>query len=188
MWNTKFIKSAVWPEDYPEPLYDEVAFMGRSNAGKSSLINSIAQSQVAKVSRKPGKTRLINFFEVNEKYQLVDLPGYGFAKVSLTERKKWEQMVKTYVSVRHSLVGFVLVMDIRRNWSDKEQQLVQWMEALHKKGLVVLSKADKLKSLQQMRSQQWIKKQVNWPIICCSSLKKIGVHEVGKQIQEWIKK
>ena len=182
----KFVKSAAWPEDYPKSLESEVAFVGRSNAGKSSLINAMAKRTIAKVSGKPGKTRLINFFDINGKYQLVDLPGYGFAKVSYGEREKWRQMVETYASLRYSLVGFVLVMDIRRHWSNEESQLVKWAETLEKKGLVALSKADKLSSLNQVKSQQLVEKVVDWPIIPCSSLKKKGIQAVERQIRQWM--
>lgn len=161
--------------------------MGRSNAGKSSLINAVLNDRMAKVSGKPGRTRLINFFECSGKYQLVDLPGYGFAKVSQGERKKWKQMVETYISVRRSLVGLVLVMDIRRKWADEEAQLVGWLESVGKRGLVALNKADKVNMSKQVNSQRAVEESVDWPIIVCSSSKKTGVHRVEKQIWQWVK-
>ena len=183
----RFVKSATRPEDYPKPIGGEVAFIGRSNAGKSSLINAVFNHKMAKVSGTPGKTRLINFFEVNEKYQLVDLPGYGFAKVSKEEREKWKQMIETYASLRGSLVGLILVMDIRRKWANEEAQLVEWVEGLGKRGLVVLNKADKLKMSEQIKSQRFVGEFVNWPIIICSSSKKTGVDAVKKKIWQWVK-
>ena len=182
----KFVKSAVWPEDYPESGLCEVAFVGRSNAGKSSLINAILNCRVAKVSGEPGKTRLINFFEVRKKYHLVDLPGYGFAKVSRDEREKWRQMIETYTSLRSSLVGLVLVMDIRRDWAHEEAQLVAWVKRMGKKGLVVLNKADKVKTSDLVKSQKNVGKLVDWPIVVCSSFKKTGVVALEEQIWQWV--
>ena len=182
-----FVKSAVLAIDYPQSHLREVAFIGRSNAGKSSLINAIVKCQIAKVSGTPGKTRLINFFNVGGKYQLVDLPGYGFAKVSQGEQENWKEMIETYLSLRGPLLALILVMDIRRNWSDQEAQLVKWVESLGRKGLVVLNKADKLNLSNRVKSIRSVEKMVNWPIISCSCLKKTGIQEVKKQIQEWVK-
>ncbi len=182
----KFIKSATDSRGYPPPQCWEVAFVGRSNAGKSSLINSLLKYKVAKVSGSPGKTRLINFFDVNGAYRLVDLPGYGFAKVSQREREKWKPMVEDYISLRQVLVGLVLVMDIRRSWSEDEAALVQWVAHVGKKGLVVLNKADKVGTSQQVRSQRTVGASVDWPLFVCSSSKRSGVDAIGKQIWQWV--
>lgn len=161
--------------------------MGRSNSGKSSLINAVLRHKVAKVSGQPGKTRLINFFEVNGKYRLVDLPGYGFAKVSQSEREAWRQMVETYMSIRGVLAGLVLVMDIRRHWHDEEAQLVAWVESLGQRGLVALNKADRVNTSERVGSERAVKGSVDWPVIVCSSLKKTGVPEIENQIWHWVK-
>lgn len=110
----QYIKSAVFPQDYPQTKLVEIAFAGRSNAGKSSLINQISDSKIAHVSQTPGKTRLLSFFNVREKYILVDMPGYGFSKRAGDEQRTWEGMVETYIREREQLKGLILVMDIRR--------------------------------------------------------------------------
>jgi GTP-binding protein len=140
----RFIKSAVNPPDYPPAGPPEVAIVGRSNAGKSSLINAIYWTRAAKVSSTPGKTRLINFFDVNGKYRLIDLPGYGYAARSESERISWRSSIESYLSLRATLAGFILVVDVRRNWQLEEADLIDW---LHPRGLpwvLVLTKSDKL--------------------------------------------
>lgn len=140
-----FIKSAVKPHDFPAPLLPEVAFAGRSNVGKSSLINCLVNRRhLAKTSTTPGRTRLINFFDVNHALMLVDLPGFGYAKASQSLRREWKAMVETYLAQRFALQAVVLIMDIRRDVGPEETQLLQWLGRLNRPGLVVLTKADKL--------------------------------------------
>src|SRR6478752_7250400 len=107
----QFIKSAVLPKDYPIHKMAEVAIAGRSNAGKSSFINALTRDKVAKVSSTPGKTRLLNFFNMADSYVLVDMPGYGFASRSNSEVLEWHEMIETYLMSRENLVGLILVMD-----------------------------------------------------------------------------
>lgn len=140
----EFIKSARLPKDFPMGSRPEIAIVGRSNAGKSSLINLLARSKVAMVSNTPGKTRLLNFFNYENKFNLVDMPGYGFSKRSGHEQHSWQEMVEGYLFTRDQLQGLILVMDIRREWEADEEQMLRWAHE-HQFGLaVVLTKADKL--------------------------------------------
>lgn len=145
-----FVKSAVKPSHYPEYDFPEVAFAGRSNVGKSSLINTLIQRKdMVKTSSKPGCTQLINFFLVNETLSLVDLPGYGYAKVSKKIRSQWQPMVERYLSLRANLLGLILLIDIRRNPEKEEFDLVDWLESHALPYLVVLTKSDKLSKTKQ---------------------------------------
>jgi GTP-binding protein len=139
-----FLCSAVKPNDWPKADLPEIALAGRSNAGKSSWINTLAGQKVAKVSQVPGKTRLLNFFQAGDKYRLVDMPGYGFASRSGDEMEGWGPMVETFLRGRSNLVGILLLMDIRRDWSEEETQVVQFAARFGRAIAVVLTKADKL--------------------------------------------
>ena len=142
--SSKFIKSAVKPKDYPELDLPEIAFAGRSNVGKSSLINKIIQRKsLAKTSSTPGKTRLINFFVINEEIGFVDLPGYGYAKVSKTERKSWSAMIERYMSGREELCAVVLLQDIRREQTDMDCMMMEMVRHYRIPIILVLTKADK---------------------------------------------
>lgn len=149
--SAEFITSAVKPSQYPPPLNPEVAFAGRSNVGKSSLINTLVnRKRLVKTSSTPGRTQLINFFMVNEGLSLVDLPGYGYAKVPVTVKRKWGPMIETYLKARQSLKAVVLILDIRRIPGVEEQNFIDWLALYHRKAILVLTKVDKLsKSVAQ---------------------------------------
>ncbi len=148
--SVEFIKSAVKPSQYPEYDFLEIAFAGRSNVGKSSLINTLIQrKELVKTSSKPGCTQLINFFLVNENLSFVDLPGYGYAKVSKKIRSQWQPMVNLYLSNRKSLLGLVLLIDIRRDPEKEEFGLMDWLEVHGIPYLLVLTKSDKLSKTKQ---------------------------------------
>src|SRR5262245_45414845 len=144
----KFLKSGAQPKDYPFPYHPEVAVVGRSNAGKSSFINALTGQKIAKVSQTPGKTRLLNFFELGESLYLVDMPGYGFATGSRNEVASWKRMVETYLKERETLNGVFLIMDIRRDWQDEEAMLVEWLAHNEIPWILILNKADKLSRSQ----------------------------------------
>ncbi len=158
----EFVKSAVKTEHYPEYDFPEIAFAGRSNVGKSSLINTLIQRKdMVKTSSKPGCTQLINFFMVNEDLSFVDLPGYGYAKVSKKVRAQWQPMVERYLSTRENLMGLILLMDIRRDPRKEEFELVQWLESHEMPYLVVLTKTDKLSKTKQTKRLYAICSQLN---------------------------
>ena len=139
-----FIKSAVKPGQYPDTDLPEIAFAGRSNVGKSSLINTLVNRRnLVKTSSTPGKTRLINFFAINDAFVFVDLPGYGYAKVSKQERALWGPMVESYLAGRNNLKGMVLLQDIRRSPGKEEAELMSFLDHLGLPYLFVLTKADK---------------------------------------------
>lgn len=186
---SKFITSAQNSTQYPEPSLKEVAVVGRSNAGKSSLLNSILKRDIVKVSGQPGKTQLINFFTKEEKYIVVDLPGYGFAGVSETDRRSWRQMIEEYLMTRDTLVGVIIVMDSRRDWGEEEKDLRHWlhMEGIHL--VVAMTKVDKLSKAElTKRKQDIIKKSETEFTFATSAEKNIGINELENFIfNNWIK-
>ncbi len=160
--SVEFVKSAVKPSQYPEHDVPEIAFAGRSNVGKSSLINTLIQRKdMVKTSSKPGCTQLINFFLVNEDLSFVDLPGYGYAKVSKKIRAQWQPMVELYLAERGNLLGLVLLMDIRRDPKKEEFDLVDWLESNKLPYLVILTKSDKLSKTKQKKRRDAICSQLN---------------------------
>jgi len=156
--NVKFVTSAAEAHQLAPDVGREVAFAGRSNSGKSTAINSITQrSGLARVSRTPGRTQLINFFELAPERRLVDLPGYGFAKVPERIRLKWLQLMEHYFNVRESLVGLVLIVDSRRGLGAQDAVMLEWILARDRQAHVLLTKSDKLNrqaSLKVLRETQ----------------------------------
>jgi len=149
-----FIKSAVKQSDYPEEVLPEVAFAGRSNVGKSSLINTVVnRKHLVRTSSSPGRTQTLNFFRINNQVQFVDFPGYGFAKVPLRIKAQWKSMVETYLKNRRTLKLVVLLLDIRRVPNTDDISLIRWLEAYGIPCLIVLTKTDKLKN-NKCRSQE----------------------------------
>jgi len=142
---TEFIKSATKPVHYPEGELPEIAFAGRSNVGKSSLVNVLVnRKNLVRTSSTPGRTQLINFFQVNQDFMLVDLPGYGYAKVPLEVKKNWRPMMETYLSKRPNLRGVVLILDIRRTPVAEDLQMLEWLRAFGITPIVVITKCDKV--------------------------------------------
>jgi GTP-binding protein len=153
--SAEFVTSAVKPEQYPLPDRPEVAFGGRSNVGKSSLINTLLnRKRLVKTSSTPGRTQLINFFLVNSELSMVDLPGYGYAKVPQAVKKQWGPMVETYLSQRSCLKAVVLLLDVRRIPGVEESRFMEWLRYYQIPCIPVLTKADKL-SKTKSREQQF---------------------------------
>ncbi|MBW2721718.1 MAG: YihA family ribosome biogenesis GTP-binding protein [Deltaproteobacteria bacterium] len=143
--SAKFICSAVTLGHYPPDDLPEVAFAGRSNVGKSSLINKILnRKKLVRTSKTPGRTQLLNFFEINELWRFVDLPGYGYAKVPAEVQKRWRPMVESYLTTRVNLRGMVWLLDIRREVSKEDLTLWDWLQAKQVTVIIVITKADKL--------------------------------------------
>ncbi len=146
----EFVKSAALPDQFPAEGLPEVAFLGRSNVGKSSLLNCLAgKSGLAFTSARPGRTQMINFYRVDGWLQFVDLPGYGYAKVPLEIRQTWKHLVEEYLNVRKSLELSFVVLDSRRGWMDKDLELKQWLEFHDRRFLVIATKTDKLKTQKE---------------------------------------
>ena len=153
---TEFVKSASKLEECPRLDLPEIAFVGRSNAGKSSLLNALYGKGLAKVSSRPGHTRLLNFFQVDRDYAVVDLPGYGFAARGGKEAKGWQSMIEGYILGREELRALILVIDVRRNWQDEEQGLLQWMHTNRQLPVfLALSKRDKLNQKELSRRKKY---------------------------------
>ena len=150
--NTQFIKSATRPAHYPEGNLPEIAFAGRSNVGKSSLVNVLVnRKNLVRTSSTPGRTQLINFFQVNDDFMLVDLPGYGYAKVPLAVKKDWRPMMETYLAKRENLRGVVLILDIRRVPNEDDLQMLAWLRAYSIPPIIVITKCDKLSKNERAR-------------------------------------
>jgi len=152
--SAKFITSAVKPPQYPAPEFPEVAFAGRSNVGKSSLLNVLVnRKNLVKTSKTPGRTQLINFFLVNETISMVDLPGYGYARVPEKVKRSWGPMIETYLSQRETLTSVVLIMDIRRTPKTEEFNFIDWLNQRRIPCIPILTKIDKLSKTRQIKQR-----------------------------------
>lgn len=160
--SSEFIISAVNRIQYPDDNRVEVAFVGRSNVGKSSIINSITNRRhLAKVSQTPGKTRLINFFLINNEFYLVDLPGYGYAKVSKVEKASWGKTIETYLTGREPLKRVVLLVDCRHKPTADDVMMHDWIKHYGYDVVVVATKSDKLSNNDLRKSEKIIKETLN---------------------------
>ncbi|ACN14191.1 EngB [Desulforapulum autotrophicum HRM2] len=184
--DVEFIKSATKPSEYTEPLFLEVAFAGRSNVGKSSLINTlINRKSLVKTSSKPGCTQLINFFLLNGNLSLVDLPGYGYAKVSKKIRAQWGPMIERYLTVRETLRAIVLLIDMRREPQREELDLINWFTAHAIPYRIVLTKADKLSKTKQQKNISAIAKGLGMEqdrLIAFSSKTRLGRDRLWQEL------
>jgi GTP-binding protein len=149
----RFIISAARPEQFPDGPLPEVAFLGRSNVGKSSLLNALAGSNgLAFTSARPGCTQLINFYRIGDELQFADLPGYGFARVPQQKRLEWKRLIEQYLLHRKPLELCVLLLDARRGWMEKDLELKEWLEFHRRPYILVATKFDKLKSQKDERN------------------------------------
>lgn len=190
----KIIKSdlhaiAVGPSQYPKDELPEIAFAGRSNVGKSSFINSmINRSNLARTSGKPGKTRTINFYIINENFRFVDLPGYGYAQVSKSEREKWGHIIEEYLTERENLREIMLIVDIRHEPSEQDLMMYNWIKSFGYKGLVIATKADKISKGNWQKHINVIKKKLDIEdtslILPYSSDNKVNKEKAWKVLEE----
>ncbi len=185
-----FVTSAVKPSQYAEALHPEAAFAGRSNVGKSSLINTLVnRKRLVKTSSTPGRTQLINFFTVNDQVSLVDLPGYGYARVPASVKRNWGPMIETYLKGRETLKTVVLIMDIRRIPGIEEQNFIDWLELYHRTPILVLTTADKLSKSAQKKQRQAIGAAIGVDeaaLILFSAKTRLGKQEVWSAIERAI--
>jgi GTP-binding protein len=183
-----YIASAHFPQDLPRPGAPELAFAGRSNAGKSSAINTLAgRRRLAFVSKTPGRTQLINFFSLGEGGVLVDLPGYGFADAPGEVRRHWEELVGTYIATRESLAAVVVVMDSRHPLMPLDRQLLQWLRVAERPTHVLLTKSDKLSKQAAQRTLAQVRKELaeltpGTTVQLFSSLKQEGIPEAASTL------
>jgi GTP-binding protein len=184
----KFINSSPDLKDTPEDQGREVAFAGRSNAGKSSAINTLTrQHGLARISKTPGRTQMLNFFEINATERFVDLPGYGYAKVPVAVKKKWHELMEKYLTQRKSLCGIILVMDVRHPLTEFDWQMIEWCQHTGLPLHILLTKADKLNYGAAKNTLLQVQKElsdINFPLTIqlFSSLKKTGIDEVHKAL------
>jgi GTP-binding protein len=184
-----FIKSAASPADFPADIGREVAFVGRSNSGKSTAVNLIAGARkLARVSKTPGRTQLINFFALGEGRRLVDLPGYGFARASPDVQARWQRLLETYLRDRGSLVGLVITMDIRRGLTHLDEQLLRWLEPRALPVAVLLTKADKVSRGAGASQRREVAKALapSARLTCFSAITREGTAEARAWLEDWL--
>jgi GTP-binding protein len=186
--SAEFVLSAKEPAHYPQASLPEIAFAGRSNVGKSSLINTLLNRKgLARTSNTPGRTQEINFFRVNERFTFVDLPGYGYAKVPETIRRQWGPMVETYLRVRDTLHLVVLILDVRRDASEEDLQLIQWLSFYRTPFLLVLTKRDKVSNNEFARQRSRIMEQIarpsEVPLLAFSAKTGMGKESLWREIR-----
>lgn len=183
-----FVKSAADSTGYPPETVPEIAFAGRSNVGKSSLINTLLnRKSLVKTSSTPGRTQLINFFLINDNFHFVDLPGYGYAKVPLAVKKNWGPMMEAYLSKRRSLAAVVFILDIRRVPSQEDMQMLDWLQSYSVNAVIVTTKCDKVSKNEKAKNLKIISEKCGKPvssIITFSSLAKEGVEALWGRIEE----
>ncbi len=189
--SAEFVLSAKEQRHYPPDGVPEVAFAGRSNVGKSSLINALLnRKRLARTSVTPGRTQEINFFRVNDKFYLVDLPGYGYARVPEAVRKQWRPMVETYLQERKSLRLVVVILDVRRDPSDEDIQLMGWLVFYAINYMVVLTKADKLSSNELAVRKRIIgdilKSSLNPAVFTFSAKTRAGKEAILREIEKFL--
>lgn len=187
----EIVTSAVEPSQYPGGHFPEVALAGRSNVGKSSFINRLlSRKNLVRTSSKPGKTRTLNFYNINDAFYFVDVPGYGYAKVSKQERNKWGKMMEAYFETREQLKAVVLVVDSRHQPTQEDIQMYNYVTYLEIPIIVVATKIDKLKRSQHMKQLKMIKQKLavesGVPVIPFSAVTGINKDTVWKEIERYL--
>lgn len=190
---TRFNTSASKLSQCPEDVGAEVAFAGRSNAGKSSAINTLTNAKLARTSKTPGRTQLINFFDTNvENVRIVDLPGYGYAKVPIAMKEHWQKHLDDYLQSRDCLRGVVLMVDIRHPMKEFDQVMIDWCIEADMPLHILLTKADKLKKGPAQNAVLKLKRDLNvkdnprLSVQAFSSLKKTGVEQLREHLNGWL--
>lgn len=190
--SASFVKSCATFDQVPEGYLPEVAFAGRSNAGKSSTLNKLCQhTGLAHVSKTPGRTQLLNFFELSNGTHLVDLPGYGFAKAPKKERIRWGKMIEDYLQNRINLRGLIVIMDSRRPLTDHDEQMLLWCEYRNLPVHILLNKTDKLKQNEIAKMLNQTRKTLEsyeMAVTCqtFSASKGTGLPQLKEKLMEWL--
>ncbi len=184
-------KLAVSKEQYPKNNLFEIAFAGKSNVGKSSLINTLVNRRdLARTSNKPGKTKTINFYTINNQFRLVDLPGYGYARVSKKEREQWGQIIEEYLGNRKNLIEVILLLDIRHEPGEHDKMMYNWIKYFGYNGIVIATKADKLSkgAIEKQKNiiRKFLKMENEKLIIPFSATKRINIDYIWKVLEEII--
>ena len=187
----RFIISAARPEQFPPEAEPEVAFLGRSNVGKSSLINALVGAAtassgqgLARTSARPGCTQLINFYQV-ESYRFVDLPGYGFAKVPQEITRQWKGLIESYLAQRRNFELGIILLDARRGWMEKDLELREWLEQYQRPYMAVVTKMDKLKNQKETQhSRKAFREGYAGELFECSAATGRGVREIWQAISK----
>ncbi|EAD4091027.1 YihA family ribosome biogenesis GTP-binding protein [Listeria monocytogenes] len=187
--NVELIISAVRPEQYPETDLPEYALAGRSNVGKSSFINTmIRRKSMARISQKPGKTQTLNFYKIEEALFFVDVPGYGFAKVSKTEREKWGVMIETYITSREQLRGVIQIVDLRHKPTEDDRMMYEFLKYYDIPVIVVATKADKIPRSKWQKNAKIVRETLDFDpddkFVLFSSETKMGKDEAWQFIKE----
>ena len=186
----RFLKSMKKKGDYPETELPEIAICGKSNVGKSTLINYLTNNhKLAKVSSTPGKTRLVNFFVINETFMLVDLPGYGFAKVSHSEKDSWSEMVEGYLQTTQQLKALLILLDIRHKPTADDKLMFDWAALFGLSVIIVATKADKIAKTRRPAAIKALAQaigDIEYPIVAVSSLNKLGAQALLDEIEKAI--
>lgn len=186
---SRFLLGAAAPRQFPADVGREIAFAGRSNVGKSSTINLLtSQGNLARVSKTPGRTQQINFFGVDDHRRLVDLPGYGFAKVPPSVQVEWKKLMGAYFENRQSLTGVVVVMDARRPFTDLDQQMLDWCRHAQVPVHVLLNKADKLGRSEQAQALSTAQRASagDVEVQLFSAQKRVGLEQAWEKIYCWL--
>lgn len=184
----EIIMTAVKPSQYPPADSPEIALAGRSNVGKSSMINTlINRKKLARTSGQPGKTQTLNFYNINDQFRFVDLPGYGYARVSRKERENWGEMINKYLTERKSLKEVILLLDIRHSPGEHDKMMYDWIRSIGFKGIIVATKADKLSKNQIAKQVSVISRELGVEdksmIMPFSATKKLNKDKVWNMIR-----
>jgi GTP-binding protein len=181
---SEFVVSAAAPEQFPAEELPEIAFLGRSNVGKSSLLNCLVGKQaLAFTSARPGCTQLANFYRVDGRFQFVDLPGYGYARVPKEITARWKQLIEHYLLHRKALEMCFLILDSRRGWMEKDLELKEWLEFHNRRYIVIATKTDKLKSQKdRYRGMAALRSHSSGELLPFSAIECRGAREIWQAI------
>jgi len=191
--HARFLSSAAAVTDFPSETVPELAFAGRSNVGKSSALNALAgRKRLAFASKTPGRTQMINFFALGKAGRLADLPGYGYASVPQAQRASWDDLIGGYLMGRRSLVGVVILMDVRRPLTDNDRNFLEWLRPAPAARLVLLSKADKLSRAEQAKTLVRTRRALDAAaltsqVVLFSSRSGAGVEETRALLEDWLR-